>query len=423
MIRSFLLLLCLTFMPAAAGSQAQAAARHADTDDPWLDSLAALVDLIPDEFPEFVISPPLVATPIPQDGPLTPASLDTLRAGEPLFRDDFTENDGRWSPDPASLDACFYLDGAYVLSPLLSMGATSINHVEGTDFLYEVDAAYVGGAGYGFAVGIVFRYQIGEEWDNYYRFEVQPNGLVTLIKRVSGETEVLLEPTESPTWVPDDEFAVRLGVLTDGPRLTLLLDGAVLQTVEDTSLDQGVFGLYVRSPQRCFGANCVNPSPVAIAFDNLAVWPIAASEPAPLLTPAPTIVPTAAPAPTPEATPTLPTPDSLPIDWQPLLEEFDITHLRVEEILEADMAVSAAFVLFEFEAVRDVGQVGYTAAYINVQGKVISASSVEFRPDLRLPSTLYDSLGGWKAGMKGTARFQLPGDMSKVTKIRLVRDR
>lgn len=415
MIRSLLLLLWLALMLAANGSPAQAAARGVDTADPWLDSVTALIDLIPGEFPEFAVTPP-----IPQASSLSPASLDTIRAGEPLFRDDFAEDDVRWSSDSIDLGACFYLDGAYVMAPALSMRVTSLVAVEGTNFLYEVDATRVEGSTYSFAVGIVFRYL---DEDNYYRFETQPDGTFMLLKRVDGETEMLLEPLEAPFIEPDSNFAIRLGVLTDGPRLTLLLDGAVLQTVEEASLDHGMFGLYVRSPQRCFGANCVNPSPVAIAFDNLAVWPIAASKPAPLLTPASTVAPTAAPAPTPEATPTLPTPDSLPIDWQPLLEEFDITHLRVEEILEADMAAPAAFVLFEFEAVRDVGQAGYTAAFINVQGKVISASSVEFRPDLRLPSTLYDSLGGWKAGMKGTARFQLPGDMSKVTKIRLVRDR
>ena len=171
----------------------------------------------------------------------------------------------------------------------------------------------------------------------------------------------------------------------------------------------------------------MNPAPVAIAFDNLAIWSVDAPASAPSQTPAPTAAPgptaTAAPGPTATATPSLPAPDSLSIDWQPLLEEFDMTNLRVEEILEANMAIPATFVLFEFEAVRDVGQVAYIAVFINLQGKVISAASVEFRPNLTLPSTFYDALGGWNAGMRGSARFRLLDDMSKVERIRLVRDR
>lgn len=403
-------LLALTSALALAigGSDAQAA----DPPEPWLESLAALMELIPAEFPPFGGS----STPANSD--LSPAALDAIRAGEPLVVDNFSADEGRWSPDANDPEACAYVDGAYMMAPMLNLRATSVSDVTAASFLYEVDVAHIAGSEYDFAAGLVFRYA---DPDNYYRFEAQSNGAYTLIKRVNGETEILLEPVESPLLATGADFAARLGVLGRGAQLALLLDGSVLQTLEDTSLEQGAFGLYVRAPQRrCLGWDCVNPSPAAIAFDNLAIWSIESPQPLPAWTAAPTPVPTALP-PAP-ATPTLPVPDLLPIDWQPLREEFDITHLRTEEILEANMALPAVFVLFEFEAVRDVGQVAYTAAFINAQGKVISAALVEFRPDPTLPYTLYDSLGGWRAGVRGTARFRLMADMSKVVKIRFVRD-
>jgi hypothetical protein len=237
----------------------------------------------------------------------------------------------------------------------------------------------------------------------------------------------LAEPTESPLIPLGEDFAVRLGVLARGERLTLLLNGTAVHTVEDGALASGAFGLAARSPRRqCFGLDCVNPSPAAIAFDNVAVrtapQELPGAGPVPAETP-PAIeaTPTATATPAGEGLP--PTPDSLSIDWSSLHEEFNISNLRVEEVLEANMAVPALFVLFEFEAVRDVGLVDYVAAFINVQNKVISAASVEFRPDLTQPSVYYDALGGWKAGVRGSARFRLLDDMSKAARIRLVRNR
>jgi len=380
----------------------------AEPADPWLESVVALGELVPAEYPPFAGSPP---------------APDAGQDGELLFSDDFGEDTGRWSPGPGDEGAGAYRDGAYVLTAPLGVRVASLSDWEGGDFLAEVDAARVDGAEYGFAAGLVFRYV---DEDNYYCFEAGSEGRYWLSKQVGGESSMLVEKAESPLIAQGADFAVRLGVLARGERLTLLLNGTEVQTVEDGALVNGALGLAARSPQRqCSGLDCMNPSPAAIAFDNVAVRAAPAMLPGPV--PQPSASPTAAPSPPALATPTgeglLPSPASLNIDWSALHEEFDVRNLRVEEVLEASMAVPALFVLFEFEAVRDVGLVDYTAAFINAQGKVISASSVEFRPDLTAPAAYYDTLGGWKAGMRGSARFRLLDDMSKSARVRLVRNR
>lgn len=373
----------------------------AEPGDPWLESVIALAELVPAEFPPFTGLPP---------------ALDAGQSGELLFRDDFSEDAGRWSLEPGDEGASAYVDGAYVMTPPLGLRVVSLSDWEGGDFLVEADAARIAGAEYGFAAGLVFRYV---DPDNYYCFEAGSDGRYWLGKRVDGESSLLAEPTESALIPPGADFAVRLGALARGGRLTLLLNGTEVQTVEDGDLASGALGLAARSPQRqCSGLDCVNPAPAAIAFDNVAVRaaPVALPGPVPL----PAATPTAVATPADKGLP--PTVDSLNIDWSALHEEFDIRNLRVEEVLEASMAVPALFVLFEFEAVRDVGLVDYTAAFINAQGKVISAASVEFRPDLSQPAAYYDALGGWKAGMRGSGRFRLLDELSKTARVRLVRN-
>jgi hypothetical protein len=373
--------------------------------DLWIAALQATAKALP---AAVAGAPPRPGRPEPGQ----PQSIEALRATAPLLRDDFAEDVGQWSRCEADFIACAHRDGAYVLTAPLSLWGASLLEVDVADFLYEVDARWYDKAEYSFATALLFRY-LDEE--NYYRYEVRSSGEYLLMRRVEGESEVLIEATESPLLGEGEELAARLGIMAVGRTLTLFINGAEVEQVQDSALSHGAIGLYVRAPERtCTGLTCMNPSGIAIAFDNLALWPI--TQPVQIDDNAPGPLP----SPTPEPAPL--TLESLNIDWQPLAEEFDITNVRLEESLDVASVNPVTAVVFDFEAVRDVGLVGYTAVFLNDQGKSKTASSVEFNPDFDHSAAFYDLLGGWNAGMRGTAHFNLPEKATTYVLIRLVRN-
>jgi hypothetical protein len=178
---------------------------------------------------------------------------------------------------------------------------------------------------------------------------------------------------------------------------------------------RGTFGLYLRTPE----LDGPTASVLTVVYDNLTLWQIGEEH---RITEGP--IPGEEPAP--ESTPTPPAEVTIenlpPVDWRPFEEEFDLLGIRIEEVLKPTMALPANFVVFEFEAAKDVGLVAYSAVFIDEMTRVRDVSGVEFTLDPAAPPELYDPAGGWNSGMYGTAQFQLPDDVLRYQSIRLVRD-
>ncbi len=361
----------------------------------------------------------LRSLPIPQSEPQpTPAvsiDLSAIRARPQSLHDDFEEEEEHWTDEfPATLDSA-YEQGALVLSVDGPFGGWCLRQDEAAqvdDFLLEVDARHDGGSEYSFATFVLFRYQ---DPDNYYLYTVDFGGTYMLERRYEGDWRSLIDFTESTAIHTGEGASNRLGVLAKGETIVLLVNDTILATVADKAIPQGFIGLGIGTRQD-YG--------LSVAFDQLDLWRLGV-EPGP-----PAITASAASTPKPPATPVAeptaiaedrPTLDDLPIDWRAIEEQFEITNRRIEEVLEANMAVPALFVYFDFESVTSIERVGYQAAFINDRAQIKDVKSVSFYPDRSVPLDRFTFLGGYEPGVYGTARFELPRDAAKYYTIRLVR--
>ena len=161
--------------------------------------------------------------------------------------------------------------------------AWSLSNLTADNFYAEVDAFHVDGPlDNGF--GLLFRYVDAE---NFYLFVASHDGYYSLQTLTDGAWGQLIE------WTPTDEVntdataANTLGVLADGPQITILLNDAVLATVEDDRFVGGRIGLMAGS----FDEGGVN-----VAFDDLYLWRLAGEADQPQ---------TLAPSPQPTPTPTM----------------------------------------------------------------------------------------------------------------------
>ena len=190
---------------------------------------------------------------------------------------------------------------------------------------------------------------------------------------------------------------MRLGAGAGG-RLTLLLNGTEVETVEDGALVNGALGL-ARRRSGNLRADCMNPrrrqSRSTMSHEPPAMLPAGPSHrhrrrlhhrQAGLATP------------TGEGL--LPSPASLASTGRRYTRSLTCATCA-EEVLEASMAVPALFVLFEFEAVRR-GAGGLYGGVYQRAGHVVCRIVGGVPPDSP-PAAYYDPLGGWKAGMRACA--------------------
>ncbi len=127
------------------------------------------------------------------------------------------------------------------------------------DFYAEVDAFYVAGP-VDNSFGLGFRRQANGDM---YLFSASSDGFYRLAKVTQVGLEEIV-PWTATGW-PEAEAgnATRLGVFADGPEITLLIDGEVVEMAWDDSYAAGGLALAASAPG--------GPG-VAVAFDDLAVW-------------------------------------------------------------------------------------------------------------------------------------------------------
>ncbi len=187
------------------------------------------------------------------------ALLETIRSYPPTFSEDFDIDMGRWPIYKDENSNRGLKDGSYFIS---YNEPNSITWSEGSiiedNFLFEVDTN-VTSAQEDTNFGVFFRYQ---DQKNFYYFWLNVQGRYTLRKHVHGEKKVLLSGDASNI-VNTQTGGNRLGVYSDKNTIAILLNGKILDVVQDDTFSYGDIALSV--------ANLEQPG-IHVTFDNFNIW-------------------------------------------------------------------------------------------------------------------------------------------------------
>ena len=200
--------------------------------------------------------------------------LATVHDQEPVFSDEFRQDDGGWRTATDENAQISYLKRALHIqvNAEKQLGWSFNQQLEElalSDFLAEAEVEFIDSdtnrAADGEA-GLLFRY-VDEQ--SYYLFALGKQGTYALWKRTEGKWTKLVDWTESKaidiTAGTDTGIVNRLGVLAQGSQFTLLINDQVVETVADEDFAYGSIGLAVGS---------FAEAGVEAAFDNVDVWSI-----------------------------------------------------------------------------------------------------------------------------------------------------
>lgn len=200
-----------------------------------------------------------MASPATPDAAAIAEQMELIRQAEPIYTDDFRRDTGIWV-DPGYDDVTFaYAAGAYRITVDAPNITPSIaGDIVVDDFLLEVEASQRSGPTGQY--GIAFRQQDGV---NFYLYVITPTGLYSFWKMVEGEWRSLIPWMESEALNQGEGELNRLGVLAEGPSLTLLVNGEAIAQIQDDSFASGQIAL---------AAGTFDEAGVEAEFDNLNVW-------------------------------------------------------------------------------------------------------------------------------------------------------
>lgn len=222
--------------------------------------------------PEPTAEPVEEATEEPGSDPATgdftdaQARIDEILGGDPTISDDFRLAQSNWDLSESE-NAVPFLERRALHIEVLGTDwigwsdyiGTGDEQTQFSDFYTEVDLSFVqqpeGAAG-----GLVVRLNSP---DDFYFFAVEAAGYYSLQKRVGGVWVELIPWTPSALIDTGEEAVNRLGLLAEGERLVLTLNGEVAGEVQDADLATGYLAL--------FGAT-TSTAPVEVSYDNFALW-------------------------------------------------------------------------------------------------------------------------------------------------------
>ncbi len=351
--------------------------------------------------------------------------IEQVRSADPVYSDTFSKSFGLWTTTEHANSAADIHDGALHIS--LAGGSTAAAAVAGLtldNFLLEVDTQRAVGEG-DFTVNLVYRM---DAVFNLYALQVRSDGTISVSKADAGEPIMLLAPMPVSAFRTGVNATNRLGVLAQGPRMAFLINGAMVAQVVDQDMAQGLIAL---------GASSEGDAAVDVAFDNLQVWdappltsaaptlapqPTTQAQPGAIPTPIPEPSPVPPPQPAPEPAPTATRKpvsiESLRIDWSAFEPGFTVSNVHLQD--RSGEGTNGQVVVFDVEALDDVGLPIFSVDFLSEDGKWLSSSSVTLTPDPAATDRV-DFIGQWLQGAYGTGEFELPGSVTRVDKTVLVR--
>lgn len=139
--------------------------------------------------------------------------------------------------------------------------STTIREID-AGYLYAEITAEIGECrgkdSYGFAVRVS-----GDQRNSGYTLEISCDGHYRMRKFVSGSVEVLIEWTPSESVNTGPNSANRIGILAKGNTLTGVVNGEVLDPVQDHDFTHGTYGLF---------ASAIESTGVTAYFDDFTLW-------------------------------------------------------------------------------------------------------------------------------------------------------
>lgn len=204
----------------------------------------------------------------PCELPMISDPITAIKSCSPAFSDDFSGDEGEWDTESDGDVSRFYAEKALHIKVLSDYLVAWSDHrdVRVIDFLLEVDTAHVAGP-LDNEFGILFRYVDG---DNFYEFAISSDGFYGLWKQVGDEWQTIIRWTRSGMIHTGEGSSNRIGVLAQGKRIVLLVNGKVLAEAEDDTFAQGRVALVV---------GAFEEDGVEIAFDNLRIWDLGQDTP------------------------------------------------------------------------------------------------------------------------------------------------
>ena len=187
--------------------------------------------------------------------------ITEIAQGEPAFEENFRRENADWELDLESEESSLrFQAGTYRTGAIsANLFVWGILDRETTDFLVQADAYRVAGPTNN-EFGIVFRHK---DTDNFYVFLISSDGFYTLRKMEDGAWSDLTAWTESALIEQDESAVNTVGVYAEGTTIGLLINGELVETVEDDTFATGMIGL---------SAGTYEEGSLEVAWDDFTLW-------------------------------------------------------------------------------------------------------------------------------------------------------
>ncbi|HCS40352.1 MAG TPA: hypothetical protein DIW44_12310 [Anaerolineaceae bacterium] len=187
------------------------------------------------------------------------ATLDAVKQSI-LYKDDFSEDSGSWTP-PDDGESRFYIsDGEYFVQVVKSdYSFYNLSFAAYGNFVLSVDLRHIIGDDETTGGMVIWRYK---DNDNFYALTVMDNGTYYIHRFVKGTYGMLKLPTASP-WLNTTGKPNTVTLVAHGDTNELYFNGHYEYSFQDASIPKGYFGM---------GAQPALDSEVEVAFDNLNVY-------------------------------------------------------------------------------------------------------------------------------------------------------
>ncbi len=188
-------------------------------------------------------------------------------ASDTPFADDFSDPGSGWTTtDTEQLSISYEAGALHFRVDAPDTAAWAVAGKRAANFVLDVDATQVEGPDNNH-YGVVVRYADNR---NFYRLDVSGDGYYSIQRYRDGEWETLIDWRESEA-IRQGATTNHLQVIAEGPKLTWIVNGAVVDSIEDTDILVGDVGLTA-------GA-FPDESGVHVTFDNFQVKPLETTEP------------------------------------------------------------------------------------------------------------------------------------------------
>jgi hypothetical protein len=183
------------------------------------------------------------------------------QGGEPVFSDDFSDDDSGLPEDEDDNRELVYANDEYQIHIFSDAWSSWVWYADLVldDFTVQVQARLDDGSPEG-DYGIIIR--VGPGGDDFYNFAISADGRYNIYKHDSDGWTELVGFARDSAIQGDGEWDL-LRIEAEGPTMSFFVNGEPLATVEDDDFSSGTIGFYA--------ATYEDPE-MSVAFDDLVVW-------------------------------------------------------------------------------------------------------------------------------------------------------